>query len=75
MVRLCWITMEKVINLGLVALMSRWSLVVNHGAQVGAWIEGVMVQFGLWVFFGYGLWSDLAVVCGFLSFFSYCGWW
>ena len=24
----------------------RWSLVVNHGAQVGAWIEGVTVRFG-----------------------------
>ena len=46
MVRLCWITMERVINLGLVALMFRQSLVVNHGARVGAWIEGVVVQFG-----------------------------
>ena len=54
--------MEKVINLGLVALMSRWSLVVNHGAQVGAWIEGVMVQFGLWVFFGSTM--DVNVVVG-----------
>ena len=24
----------------------RWSLVVNHGARVGAWIEGVVVRFG-----------------------------
>ena len=31
MVRLCWITMERVINLGLVALMFRRSLVVSHG--------------------------------------------
>ena len=61
MVRLCWITMERVINLGLVALMFKQSSVVNYGAQVGAWIEGVMVRFGLW--------SDLAMVCGFFSFF------
>ena len=46
MVRLCWITMERVVNLGFVALMFRQSLVVNHGAQVGVWIEGVVVQFG-----------------------------
>ena len=32
MVRLCWITMERVINLGLVALKFRQSLVVSHGA-------------------------------------------
>ena len=38
--------MERVINLGLVALMFRQSSVVNHGAQVGAWIEGVVVRFG-----------------------------
>ena len=46
MVRLCWITIERVINLGLVALMFRLSLVVNHGARVGAWIERVVVRFG-----------------------------
>ena len=38
---------------------------------VGEWIEGVVVRFGLGFFFGYGLWSDLAVVCEFFFFFLF----
>ena len=45
MVRLCWITMKRVINLGLMVLMFKQILVVNHGARVEAWIEGVVVRF------------------------------
>ena len=78
MVRLCWIFMERVINLGLVALMFRRSLVVSHGAQVEAWIEGVVVRFGLWIFFFFVVWVVVRFGRGlwvFFSFSSCCVWW
>ena len=65
--------------LGLIGLQScdgAWWSTMEHGSERGSkesWFDLVDLVCGF--FLGCGLWSNLAMVCGFFSFFSCCGWW